>query len=535
MYLSLQNCDVEIWNELKRANSEAVFIKEYCFQGSSSVTSMYGDFDIDFLEWEEVDFDDVIFENCKFELIKFVRASFKNSTFKNCTFLGCEFHEVIVDNTSISGSSFDKYHESVAFEHCKIFSLDFSKCNLFNVVGVFTTLIDVRIGADFPFKTLKGEVYSMTDSFIENINISDFKLSRIELNKCEVKESRFTNCDIGAILFGSVFSKVELIGCNLMLKKPSYIDILSRFEYSSLINTNISNTDLVIRSYKNENDYSAFKFSNVDFSGSTFLRFLTRGSFFESCSFERVDFKYAFFLDSRFIKPRHLSSTTSSGGNEMDYFTLSHSDPLPGKFLNFFHFGTDIIDKFSFESNTITINFKERFWPQLFPIELLLANKIEDRFKVEKTKEEITIYFYSNDDLQLALDVVIPVVMSFENRLPGKIENLSIIPENEILESIDSKNLNQLVVFLLARLEAEFPIDTKEVGPAEKSVVEAVKSVPVVGGVISVWIERWFGKKKKSVSESRQNILDAYNRLNAFFDEAKKIADSESGIKGIEE
>ena len=215
------------------------------------------------------------------------------------------------------------------------------------------------------------------------------------------------------------------------------------------------------------------------------------------------------------------------------------------------------------KDDSITIEFTNDRWGQITPIGLALSSTLGKEFIVEKSAERIVVKLSSPDQLQAALDAVIPVLVhegessslperivkservkplcqcsqvsrlarlgtnfhpavlvALESTSSGDVGRVTISKKGGYQEEIAEADIQTILQYLSHRFDEEFPLDRAKMSLRQESAIEAVRGLPWVGDVFALWVKRWMESKEKAVSpgiEVNRASRQIYGHFRQFF------------------
>jgi uncharacterized protein YjbI with pentapeptide repeats len=480
---------VNTWNEQKLASSEPIVIKRQNVSGYME----YGQYGADgesYADLRHIDLENVILQECVFQIVDFTESNFKNAQFIDCIFEGCIISDISVDNTSFLNVIVRDYFEDREIVTSTIKSINFAVCNFINVTAYVARLEGVKIDHNNYFKGIRGICRLFENCEIENIHLDGIELNA-EFNFCKIERSSFKDIVISSTFYGineSELNRVEFISCQF-----------------------------------DKINFHENKIVDVSFKESTFNNVSLSKNIFDACGFKETTINECTFKECSVLNSRDIGKINAIGKNKIDTYTLTHSDPFPNKILETCNLDIQTRKKFSLESNALKIEFNENTWPQLIPLEIVLSHHLGNRYKIIKNTNIISLEFFSNEDLQIALDAIMPILTSFEKVFPGNVTNITVSPLNENEVSISKSEIKELLTFLLVRFEMQFPIEKKELSVFEGTMAEAIKEIPLVGGVTSFWLEKWLQNREISLDNQQSKFIETFQKFKAFFENAKNL------------
>jgi Leucine rich repeat len=136
------------------------------------------------------------------------------------------------------------------------------------------------------------------------------------------------------------------------------------------------------------------------------------------------------------------------------------------------------------------VAFKYEVYGQLFPIEHALVRTLGGQYIIEKTSDRIVVSLESPEQLQDALDAVIPALAALEKAAPDEIRSLEVEHRNCAPEKIEGKDVQEYFRKVNYMLDKHL-VENNELTFIEKSGVETAKGAPFVGNMLAVWLERF--------------------------------------------
>ncbi|QXH33776.1 Qnr family pentapeptide repeat protein [Pseudomonas muyukensis] len=155
-----------------------------------------------------------VFENKRFDLNEFT-----GRTIKGVSFLNCDFSRVDLSETQFVDCIFyDRDREvGCSFRSAKLKGASFKRCDLSVCVFNFASALGLEIseskaqGADFSSASFMNVISSKSwfcSAFINKSNLAYANFSKVNLEKCELWDNRWT----GANLAGASFAGSDLSG-----------------------------------------------------------------------------------------------------------------------------------------------------------------------------------------------------------------------------------------------------------------------------------------------------------------------------------
>jgi hypothetical protein len=136
------------------------------------------------------------------------------------------------------------------------------------------------------------------------------------------------------------------------------------------------------------------------------------------------------------------------------------------------------------------VAFKYEVCGQLFPIEHALVRTLGGQYIIEKTSDRIVVSLESPEQLQDALDAVIPALAALEKAAPDEIKSLEVEHRNCAPEKIEDKDVQEYFRKVNYMLDKHL-VENNELTFIEKSGVEMAKGLPLAGNMLAAWLERF--------------------------------------------
>lgn len=139
-------------------------------------------------EYNRIDFQEYSLERNSFEDYRFLSCKFDNISLNDSIFTDCRFEKCSLILTQVENTTFN----NVLFQESKLLGVDFGKCN------------------NFLFSL------DMQESLLDSIFLFDKNLRNINIVKCIIKNSEFTEVDFTRADFSeSRFEETRFTKCNL--------------------------------------------------------------------------------------------------------------------------------------------------------------------------------------------------------------------------------------------------------------------------------------------------------------------------------
>ena len=316
---------------------------------------------------------------------------------------------------------------------------------------------------------------------LRGVELQGRELSGYNFDACQFYRANLQGANLSGASFRSAsLSKSILIQTDFTGAMIKY----AKFVYSDLTGANFSNTDLF------HSSFAECTMPGSLFTSSRLVNTIFNACYLDASSFERSIMKDTVFSNTILDNVFGLDSIDFQGTINVDIRTYQSDVNFPDEFMS--RAGLNRVDS-ELPPTQFTLNFDPDYSWIIGLIDYPLKRTIKDRFIADYSGDRITLYFDSNEDLQAAINLIVPALAGIYSDNHNTIRSAEFTKEDRSKTTISAEELRQELAsyrhFMIEELPKLIKTDP-EYSDYEKLAIATAESLPVAGPISKFIMEK---------------------------------------------